>query len=162
MSDLTDRLDAIQAQLAAATSGELVVATEPQFGQFAVVNKRRVEDVDGGVEEHLANLMSTYNGTPVVSIADAEFIAAAPENTWFLLVLARKQQAAIDAGLTHMENRAQTLRLTADRLMKQVLDRDPERDHDATIRYEHYALEAASGVAQLRQALEGQMRVTHV
>jgi hypothetical protein len=62
--------------------------------------------------------------------------------------------AAVEAGLDRMETRAKMLRATADRLHQQVLDRDPERDHDAAIRYGHYALEAESGYQQLRAAIE--------
>ena len=61
--------------------------------------------------------------------------------------------AAIEAGVARMEDRANMLSSTAERLAKQVMDRDPEAEADAAVRYGHYALEALSAVAQLKSAL---------
>lgn len=149
MTDLTARLDAIQKRAEDATPGPWEympcdiyptwILGKPKEGSPYAIDVLRVDDEDycGGLDA-----------------PDAVFIAAAPDDIAFLLDLTRKQQAAIDAVVGYMENRAQTLRRTADGLMQQVLDRHPDRDHDAAIRYEHYALEAASGVAKLREALE--------
>jgi hypothetical protein len=144
MTDLTARLDAIQARKDAASPAPWYCEGEPG-------------DVKS-VVHYVSTALGVVTGSYVVDFTerdeDAEFIAAAPTDIQDLLDLARKQQAAIDAVTARMENRAKTLRRTADRLMQQVLDRHPDRDHEAAIRYEHYALEAASGVAQLREALE--------
>lgn len=75
------RLDDIQAQLDAATPGE-----------------RKAWDRGIGYEVHQADdwpLNDRHRET--FAKGDAEFIAAAPENTRYLLDLVRKQQAGMDA-----------------------------------------------------------------
>ena len=62
--------------------------------------------------------------------------------------------AALEVVLTAAEGRAHTLRHTADRLNQQCLDRDPDRDYDAAIRYEHYALEAESTHIRITALIE--------
>jgi hypothetical protein len=79
--------------------------------------------------------------------ADASFIAAAP-------VTVARLTAALELVLTAAEGRAHTLRHTADRLNQQCLDRNPDRDYDAAIRYEHYALEAESTHIRITTLIE--------
>ena len=77
MTDLTDQLDAIQARVDAATPGHWEAST-------GMADAAIVFMPDG--------YSFKINGHP-----DAKFIAAAREDVPFLLDLARKQQAAIDA-----------------------------------------------------------------
>jgi hypothetical protein len=97
MSDLTGRLDAIQAQLDAATQGAWSVDrnypfTQDLVGIFADEERKYVLQVE--------NQDDVDDPT---SDADAEFIASSPENTRFLLDLARKEQAAIDAVTARLD-----------------------------------------------------------
>jgi hypothetical protein len=86
MSELTDRLAAIQAQLDAAAPGPWESADDPlSEGDWMV----RQTDFEPDTPDDVAAVIS-HEST-------AEFIAAGPENIRYLLDLARKQQAALDA-----------------------------------------------------------------
>jgi hypothetical protein len=126
-------LDGIRARLAAATPGPLKVAISGDR-KWALV---------------LAN-SGTADEFRVAQCADddnAEFFAAAPATV-------ARLTAALELVLTAAEGRAHTLRHTADRLNQQCLDRNPDRDYDAAIRYEHYALEAESTHIRITTLIE--------
>jgi len=99
MTNLTDRLDAIQAQLEAATPGPWAFdgmdaghsRYEMNWWVTAGDAGDSICDMDG-LNRSRNERVAQDDGR-----ADAEFIAAAPESTRFLLNLARKQQAALDA-----------------------------------------------------------------
>jgi hypothetical protein len=95
MSDLTARLDAIQAQLDAATPGkwEVTDGNEGEWPPRPLWMVTNDEFHNPGSDEEPWLAVELHTGVK----EDAVFIAAAPENTRFLLDLARKQQAAIDA-----------------------------------------------------------------
>jgi hypothetical protein len=91
MSDLTDQLDAIQARVDAATPGPWAMDEREQTV--------RVED--GGGCPWGGEIMYDRSGYGRKEWAkdfrsDAVFIANAPTDIEFMVVLARKQQAAID------------------------------------------------------------------
>jgi len=82
MTDLTDQLDAIQARVDAATRGPWEHNTYGACCEGVCIEGR------GGSVQH---------GMEDITWEDAHFIANAPTDIQDLLVLARKQQAAIDA-----------------------------------------------------------------
>lgn len=84
MTAVSDRLDAIQAQLDAATPGPWDWNTHDRSGA-----RWSLEGEGEGILTCGAMLWPDET--------DAVFIAAAPENTRYLLDLARKQQAQLDA-----------------------------------------------------------------
>jgi hypothetical protein len=94
MSDLTARLDAIQKRAEAATPGPWRTWKDNGGRRGSAVETAWAHDADGADTELITDWCSP---------ADAEFIAASPENTRFLLDLARKQQAALDAVKTVAE-----------------------------------------------------------
>ena len=69
--------------------------------------------------------------------------------------------AALDAALGYMDERAKLLRSTADTLNQQVINRDPDRDVDAAVRYNAYASTTEAAARELRvvvaKALEGSL-----
>ncbi|WNM64537.1 hypothetical protein SEA_MIDNIGHTRAIN_50 [Arthrobacter phage MidnightRain] len=81
MTAVSDRLDAIQAQLDAAEPGPWFLDGDG-VSIYYVFHNGETPDRDRVAES---------------SGADAVFIAAAPENTRYLLDLARKQQAQLEA-----------------------------------------------------------------
>lgn len=96
MTDLTARLDAIQARKDAATPGPW--RWDENFGEshdtgLALTNEAGAEIV-GAYNHHCCS----FRDDPSVEDDDAEFIANAPTDIQDLLDLARKQQAAIDAA----------------------------------------------------------------
>jgi hypothetical protein len=103
MTDLTDQLDAIQARVDAATEGPWVWSEETSewgdCGPNLETVKRGPVYADGsqGADEMVIGSWGHDANGISVDDADAAFIAAAPTDIGFLLVLARKQQAAIDA-----------------------------------------------------------------
>jgi hypothetical protein len=84
MSDLTDRLDAIQAQLDTITPGAWSVDRNYPFTQDLVGIFAE------GPRKYVVQVESQGNVDNPTTDEDAEFIASAPENTRFLLDLARK------------------------------------------------------------------------
>jgi len=78
--------------------------------------------------------------------ADAELIANAPTDLARLL-------AAIEAGITMLDERAQAFRETATRLNRQVIDRAPDRDAAAAKRYSHYASQVESTAYAFRRTV---------
>jgi hypothetical protein len=93
-NEAADRLDAIQAKLDAATPGPW--RWDENYGEeldtgLALTNDAGAEIV-GAYNHHCC----AFRDDPNVEDNDAEFIAASPENTRFLLDLARKQQAALE------------------------------------------------------------------
>jgi hypothetical protein len=90
MTAVSDRLDAIHAQLDAATPGpwkvrECTPCTERGRLEVDVWDEAGTQKVTGWCDDDEFHR------------PDAEFIAAAPENVRYLLDLARKQQAQLDA-----------------------------------------------------------------
>jgi hypothetical protein len=86
MTDLTDRLDAIQKRKDAATEGPWRTWKDDGGRRGSAVETAWAYDADGADTELITDWCST---------ADAEFIANAPTDIRFLLDLARKQQAAL-------------------------------------------------------------------
>lgn len=95
MSENTERLDAIQARMHAATPGPW--RWDENYGDandtgLALTNDAGAEIV-GAYNTHCCS----FRDDPTVEDNDAEFIAAAPSDVAYLLELARKQKAALDA-----------------------------------------------------------------
>jgi hypothetical protein len=88
MTDVTDQLDAIQARADAITPGPWRTWKDDGGRRGSAVETAWAHDADGADTELITDWCSP---------ADAEFIAASPDDIAFLLDLARKQQAALDA-----------------------------------------------------------------
>ena len=88
MTGVSERLDAIEARLGAATPGPWRTWKHSDGQRGEAVETAWAHDSDGADTE----LITDWCTPP-----DAVFIAHAPQDITDLLVLARKQQAAIDA-----------------------------------------------------------------
>jgi hypothetical protein len=94
MTATTERLDAITARLDAATPGPWRTWKDDGGRRGSAVETAWAHDVDGSDTELI---------TDWCSVADAEFIADARTDIPFLLDLARKQAAALEAALALAE-----------------------------------------------------------
>lgn len=97
MTDLTERLDAIQTRADAATPGPWRTwkGKDSDGQRGAAVETAWAHDSEGADTELITDWCAP---------ADAEFIAAAPSDVSFLLDLARKQAAALVAVEDWMRN----------------------------------------------------------
>lgn len=85
------------------------------------------------------------------SEANAEFIAHAREDIPKLVGVIEDIQA-------ELLNRAKTLQATSDRLHRQVMERDPQRDHESARQYAAYAAEADAAYGSVRRIVAGQVK----
>lgn len=99
MSEIAERLDAIQTRLDAATPGPWVHGgMDSMHSKYEVARWVTTADVGDTICD-MDGLARSQNERHAKDDggADAEFIAAAPSDVAFLLNLARKQQAQLDA-----------------------------------------------------------------
>jgi hypothetical protein len=113
MSDLTARLDAIQARKDAASPGpwEASQGATSDGSELVTTYQQKTEFLALSLNSGRSGLWLVDNSEVIPAVtgdgprakANAEFIANAPTDIGFLLDLARKQQAAIDAVTARLD-----------------------------------------------------------